>query len=166
LKKPFTGRYVVQHLHSQACHGVPISPQAFLSKYLSIEDEGPGAPFSRSQAQTLRWMERSSMNCAEAVVIVPETVPGIPGLEFVIRFQQHPSETIVEPVVLFNADSLPESQSLEEHNQECRNTLGVIVGGSAADTWLNQVFRRANRALGRLINAAMAEQPGAAGGGI
>jgi hypothetical protein len=77
------------------------------------------------------------------------------GLEFGLRFRQLHSETVVEPLVLFNADEVGPEPSAQEHNAACLKALANIYAGPASTNWLHHIHKQAQTVLGRIVSKSL-----------
>ena len=78
------------------------------------------------------------------------------GLQIGFKVLQGRLETLVMPVVLFDASQPGSSGSVDERNRKTTILFERIQDKSMSNHWLNRVFRVFEEALGRVINLAAA----------
>ena len=155
LGRPFRSRWVLRSLGTLGCHGVAIPPSGFIAKFGQLGAENPGQAWPALRLSNMALASPERLSTPEATAVFSDRCHGVSGLELALRFHENAVDTVVEPMVIFNAAGIGEAPSAEEHNTLCLAALETITTGPASKSWLQTVHRNAEQALGRLVSETL-----------
>ena len=152
----FTGRYLVKNIKSQGKCNTIISVDEFIEKYEQICNASPNAPLPKAEKKELWWLSKESVDQVTTVVFTSKDTELFSCFEFGVKFLNAKLQTLLVPVVIFNAGKNLTDISIEQHNSSVLEQLHDTESNSLSNAWLQMVHRNVNHAIRQLISRSMA----------
>jgi len=152
----FTGRYLVKNIKSQGNCNVVISADEFIEKYEQISNTSPHEPLPKAEKAELWWLSKENIDQVTTVIFTSKDTELCNCLEFGVKFLNAKLQTVLAPVVIFNAGKNVNDISTEQHNNSVLEKLHHIENNSLSNAWLQMVHRNINHAIRQSITRALA----------
>lgn len=152
----FTGRYLVKNIKVQGSCNVIISAGELIEKYEQISKTKSHEPLPKAEEVELWWLSKENIDQVTTVIFASKDTEHFNCLEFGVKFLNAKLQTVLVPVVIFNAGRNVNDISIEQHNSSVLEKLHLIENNSLSNAWLQMVHRNINHAVRQLITRAMA----------
>ncbi len=161
LNEPFTGRYVVKTIAEPINCNVIVSADEFIEKHEQLCKESKTL---RAEQADLWWISKNRTEQVTTITL------GSDGSEFFNHFELaikslDTLQTVLVPVVVFNAGPKTNEVSSGRHNQDMLKQLEhILADGHLLNGWLKIVYGDAMGIIRQLITRAMADRNQQSGG--
>jgi len=152
IARPFEGKFVLNELAPSPCHGVTFDSEALVRKYEQIRAEQQGSGSLNIHREKALWLSRGEVRRIETVFLSGRGEAE--SLALAVQMLHDDFQTLIVPVVLFDARTAGQGVPVAEHNQWIIGNLERIQRGETATSWLTAVYASIRTAVGRLINAS------------
>jgi hypothetical protein len=152
----FTGRYLVKNIKAQGNCNVIISAGELIEKYEQISKTRPHEPLPQAEEAELCWLSKEKTEQITTVIFASKDTELFSCLELGVKFFNARLQTVLIPVVMFNAGKDVKGVSVEQHNGAVLKNLQHIENNSLSNAWLQMVHRNINHAIRQLITRALA----------
>ena len=157
LNRPFAGLYLIKALDPPETGDMNISPSMLIDKYEDIRRKDPAVPLPEAEEKSLWWLSGSKLEQVPSVVVAALDSGPIRGLLFGIKLYDAGFQTVLVPVVLFDAVATTTGRSSEEHNTQVLAKLQQIENNkSLSNSWLRRVHFHVDQAIRRLMTRGFA----------
>jgi tetratricopeptide (TPR) repeat protein len=157
VEERFTGRYVLNNIGAPISCSVVIAASELIGRYEHITRERPQMPLPSAEQMELWWLSREQAYQVTTVVFKAEDPDPLSRVELGIKLFNVRLQTVLAPVVMFNACDKAEEATPEQHNKAILEELHGIEEHSPAKGWLEAVYRSARQAIRQVMTRALAE---------
>jgi hypothetical protein len=160
LDEPFTGRYLYQAVGNPISCGVLVSAKDLIGRYRHIAKSKKRVPLPPAEHAELCWLSSEKRSVVSVVLFCSDHPNLCKSVELGIKLHNVHLQTILEPVILFNADDPTAHTPGKQHNSDLLEMLYRIKHDTRTRGWLETVYTHARQAARQVITKAMAESIG------
>jgi WD40 repeat protein len=159
LDKKFTGRYLLKKIGTPVNCDVIISTGEFIEKYNQIAKTKPQELLPQAEQTELWWLSNNKTEQTTTVILASNDSGPFSCLESAIKFLDAHLQTVLVPVVMFNANRKTNNDvPIEQHNQAILEMLQRIHDDSSFTGWLKVVYGNIRETIRQLITRKLAER--------
>ena len=156
LNRMFTGRYVVNNTKEPIDCEVIVSADEFIKKYTQL---CKNSKMPQAERADLWWIVNNKTEQVTTIILKSEDSELFSRLELEIKFLDAYLQTVLVPVVVFNAGKKTNELSIEQHNQNILKVLQrILTDDPSLRGWLKIVYGDAMRVIRQLITKAVADE--------
>jgi hypothetical protein len=156
LNSMFSGRYVVNIIREPINCNVIVSADEFIKKYTQL---CKNSKMRQAERADLWWIVKNKTEQVTTIILKSEDSEFFDRLELEIKFLDAYLQTVLVPVLVFNAEKKTNGLSIEQHNQDVLNQLQrILMDDPSLRGWLKIVYGDAMRVIRQLITKGMADE--------
>lgn len=157
LGEQLQGRYLYQVIGGSISCGVFVSVEELTARYNHIVESKPQIPLPVAEQAEIHWFSTDKQYSVALVIIRSEHPALCINIELGVKIHDVHLQTILEPVILFNASAPIDNAPGIHHNDVLLEKLHRLEQDTRTRGWLETVYGHVRQAARQVITRAMAE---------
>jgi hypothetical protein len=158
LNRKLTGRYLVRAIGAPVDCNAIVSAGELVDRYEQVSRAQSQRPLPQAEEMELWWLSKEKTEQLTTVILKSEDPELFGRLELGVKFIDAHLQTVLVPLMVFNATDKAENLSVERHNKALLDQLKQIGDDSLSKGWLAVVYRSIRNAIRQVITKKLAEK--------
>ena len=152
---PITSRFQILALGPLRCREVILQPDRIIEKYDRVRQLRPQTALPEAKCAQARWIGRDDIEPADLITFHGSGCGGPEGVVFALKVMDASPETMIVPVVLFDASAALQGRQAA---LMAASVVSRIGGEATANGWIRHVHGAVKDALNRLFTETLSMQ--------